>query len=1072
MKRKLWLLLLLLLAGVGTALAQGTLVSGRVLDENGEGYPGAAVSVKNTSVGTATDVEGNFQLTIPEGAANTLVIRAVGYTEQEVRATGNVVVRLQREAKELSGAVVTALSIRREKREIGYSATTVTDEELNNSNPVSALSALQGKAAGANITSTTGGPGGSTRVVLRGEKSLTGNNNALIVVDGVITNNGARLAGVSSLEQVDFGNRGNDINPDDIESITVLKGPAAAALYGSQGANGAIMITTKSGAKRAGKGKTEMSFSTSMTLYNVLKLPELQNEYGQGNIYAGNDPADPRENFSWGAPFDGKLRPWGQIINGKQLVKPYEAQPDNIRDFFNTGKTFENYLSLAGGDERSNFFISLNALNNTGVVPNTFYDKYSIRFNGTTQLSNKFYSSVSLNYLNISQRVEASGQAEGSVVDNLYQTPRDIPVWELKDYKNNPYYSVGYIDEDGVARYGYYGAYTSNPYWLADEFDNRNKTDRVLGNVTIGFKPNDNWNVYNRVGADIVSDRTTQKIPKYNYIPFDDFWADNPLIGNGGYLQNALNTMNLNNDLIVSYNRDFGDIGLNALVGNNLQLNTANLVSGFIDPSNNALVVPGFYNLTNARDRVTATNSMSESRLIGLYASVQLNYKRALFLELTARNDWTSTLIESNRSYFYPSANLSYVFTENLKDIVSPDILSYGKLRAGVASVGNGAGPYDNNLTAYNSASGFTTGFGSTAFPFNNQPGFTFGNQIGKPTLLPEATTNWEIGTELGFWRSRASLEFTYYYNKSTDNIVFLPAPASSGFTSRVENIGVVRNSGIELGLRVTPVSTATGFRWELYGTYNKNNNEVLSLTDGVQQVVVGGFSGLSIVAQVGQPYGALYAVDVQRDDQGRTIVDSATGLPLQTNSTVFKGTYQPRFIASWGTTLTYKGFRFNVLFDTKQGGVFYSHTKRNLDFNGTAAETADGGRGPRIWENSVYENSEGNLVANTNAPFLPYDFYTNDAQVIAGVHILDASYVKLREASLTWTLPSRWLNNTFIGNGSIGVYGNNLFIWTAKENQFVDPEMNSGGATNEQGFEFGARPSLRSYGINLKITF
>ena len=222
----------------------------------------------------------------------------------------------------------------------------------------------------------------------------------------------------------------------------------------------------------------------------------------------------------------------------------------------------------------------------------------------------------------------------------------------------------------------------------------------------------------------------------------------------------------------------------------------------------------------------------------------------------------------------------------------------------------------------------------------------------------------------------------------------------------------------------------------------------------------------------MGEPYGALYAIDVLRDDQGRVIVDSATGLPLQTNSTVFKGTYQPRFIASWGTTLTYKGFRFNVLFDTKQGGVFYSHTKRNLDFNGTAAETVDGGRGPRIWENSVYENSEGNLVTNTNAPFLPYDFYTNDAQVIAGIHIIDASYVKLREASLTWALPRRWLDRTFIGNGSIGIYGNNLFIWTAKENQFVDPEMNSGGATNEQGFEFGARPSLRSYGINLKITF
>jgi len=1071
--KKIYLLLAILLATGFQVFAQTHLVKGRVLDETGQGYPGAGVSVKGTQIGTVTDVDGNFQLNIPDDN-NTLVIMAVGYNRQEVKVTGGALtVRITQATHELQGAVVTALAIKREKRELGYSASTISNQDLTSGNNTSALSAIQGKTAGANITSSTGGPGGSTRVVLRGEKSISGSNNALMVVDGVIINNTNRIS-TNSLEQNDFGNSGNDINPDDIESITVLKGPAAAALYGSQAANGAIMITTKSGKNRKDTKKTEITVKSSYTLSDVLKYPDLQHTYGQGNIYAGIAD-DRRENFSWGLPFDGQLRPWGQEINGTQKVKPYSDQPNNIKDFFNKGKTAENYISLAGGDEKSTYFVSLNALNNTGIVPNTYYDKYSIRFNGSTQLANNFYSSVNVNYIHIDQRIGSAGQATGSFWDNLLQTPRDIPIAELKNL-NDVFNSYGYTDAQGVQRYGYYGAYTNNPYWIAQNFVNRGNTDRVIGSATIGYKSGDRFNIFDRIGADVTSDRFSFETPKINLQSFDPLYTDNPKVIQGGYEQSATSNMLINNDLIADYSKPLSDnIGMDLLAGNNLQVSNYTNMDANIDPKTNGLVVPGYYNLQNSQGPVIANNTTQQYKTIGLYGDFKLNYRQTLFLELTARNDWTSTLSENFRSYFYPSISTSWVFTEGMHGKFKDNVLSYGKLRASYASVGHGANPYDNNNPAY-IATTAKTGFGSVIFPFNGQPGYTFQNFIGDPNLRPERTNSWEIGTDLSFFKNRISVEFTYYNSHTIDQIIAtLPTAPSSGFTSQVLNVGDVQNKGIELGLRVTPISTPSGFRWELYGTYYQNNNEVLSLTNGSSQLVIGGYNGLNISAAVGHPYGAFYAIDLQRDPQGHVIIDPATGLPLSTPNPVYKGTYQPRFIASWGTNLSYKGFTLNVLFTTKQGGYFFSRDKEITDFNGTAAET--GNRATQYFANSVYyDNTTGKYVTNDAAHngtmYRPYDYFTTTTQTLAGVHILDASYVKLQEASIYYTIPEKYLHRTPFGGLSVGIFGNNLFIWTAKDNKYDDPEVSSGGASNEQGFNFSSQPSLRNYGASVKITF
>ena len=1083
--------------------AQGRRITGRVLDERGQGLPSAGITVKGTQVGTVTDLDGNFQLNVPEGST-TLTVQGVGYTTQDVPITnGLVTVRMATASRELTGAVVTALAIRREKRDIGYSATTINSDELNAGNNVSVLSAIQGKTAGANISSNTGGPGGSTRVVLRGEKSISGNNNALIVVDGIPINNTNRLAGQSNLEQVDFGNRGNDINPEDVESISVLKGPAAAALYGSQAANGAIMITTKSGKSRKGPGKTEITYTTSYTLSDILKYPSFQNKFGQGDM--SHTPNDRRENFSWGLPFDNQPRPWGQIINGMQQVKPYSALPNNVRNFFQKGQTWENNVSLGGSsaNDRSTYYLSLNHLKNEGVVPNNYYYKYGVRFNGSTQLTNKLYSSININYLNINTRTDAQGQAQGSIWDNIIQTPRDIPITELSNLES-VFNAYEIPTATGATKYGYYGAYTDNPYYLASFYDNRNRTDRVLGSVTIGYRPNDRWDVFNRLGGDIVADRTFLKTPKYNSTPFDPFYAGNTRNVAGGYREVNTNSSTVYNDLIAQHTRAIGrDVDLNVLVGNNVQYSRTNSLSGDINYKTNGLVLPNFYSLTNGTGPVQALNTLEEYFQVGVYGSVRLDYRRTLFLELTARNDWSSTLLPptgimsttnsassssgvvvpsadntqrtdvrlGRAAFFYPSASVSYVFTENIKNQAFKDILNYGKLRASFASVGNAATPYQNNGPGFVRASvtgNFTT---QVLFPFNNIPGNAYQRRLASLDLRPERTNSSEVGAELSFLRDRISLDFSYYTSSSIDQILDLPIPTSTGFATITQNVGDVFNRGVELAVRTTPVRTRTGFRWDIFGTYTRNRSEVVRLQGGVTQVSVGGFSGLDVTATVGKPYGAFYGIDYLRDPQGRTVVDSATGLPRSNANPTFLGSFQPRFIASWGTNLSYKGFTLGLLFDTKQGGKFYSNTKRGLDFVGVSEESAYNDRNPYVLANSVYENSQGQYVNNTT-PLDPYLLYTSIYQNVTAVHIVDASYVKLREASLTYTVPDRLIKNTFIGRASIGIFGNNLAIWTAAENKYVDPEVNAAGASNLQGFDFTARPSLRNYGARLSVSF
>jgi len=1090
MKRVLLLFAFLLTAGV-TAFAQTThTVTGKILDQNGQGFPGAGITVKGTQIGTVSDVNGDFMLEVPDGEGQ-FIIQALGFNTRQVsEVDGTIKVRLQPISKELEGTVVTAQAIRREKRELGYNVTTVNAEDLTAGNNTSALSGLAGKVAGANVSSSTGGPGGSTRVVLRGENSIIGNNNAIIVIDGVISNNFDRtqsrlgsMSGLNSsfneLSQVDFGNSANDLNPEEIESETVLNGAAASVLYGSIGANGAIIITTKHAKRRESNKPTKLdiTYKATYTQSDILKFADVQHEFGQGNLYGGI-ANDRRENFSWGAPFDGALRPWGQVIDGKQMVKPYSDLPGNIKSFFNHGKDLNNFVSVSGGSETSTFLLSLNALNSSGVVPNTFYNKYSIRFNGTTQLSNHFYSTIDVNYLNTYSRAETSGQGSGAVIDNLYQTARDIPVWELADY-NNKYYSMQYIDTGGVERYGQYGAYAKNPYWVAKYYDNRNKSDRVLGAVKLGYKKGE-FNVYDRVGTDIVSDRSTYNTPMFNAQAVDPFYTGTNFVSAGGYTQTSAYNSRIYNDLIVNFNHALSNnFGLNALVGHNATIVHDENLGGSIDPGTNGLLIPGFYNLQNNAGPVVGFNSVSNRRNWGIYGDFVMNYQKELFLELTGRNDWSSTLNLDRNSFFYPGSNASWVFTERLNGTRLKDkVLNYGKVRMGVAAVGHDAVAYANNNPGFFQNS-IGTGFGSIVPPFNGNPAYSVNGTIGDQNLKPEQTREFEAGTDLGFFKNRISVSFTYY-SKTTNNLITaVPLPPSTGFAFNYVNVGTITNKGEELTVRGTPISTRWGLKWDLFGTYTHNVSNVVSLTNGVEQVSLGGYNGMSIVAAVGHPYGTFYAPDIEywqnpKDGSWHPVVDQATGLPVATKKPVYRGSFQPKFQASWGTEVTYKGLKLHVLFTTKQGGQFYSRNKMIMDFNGTSQETVVNNREAYVWANSVYNVPNTSIYLPNTTKFLPYTYYTaTEQQTLAAQGLVNASYVRLQEVALSYKIPGKYYKRSPFGGLEVGIFGNNLLLWTAESNKYDDPEGTSAGsAGNGQGFNYSARPSMRNYGAFLKVTF
>jgi TonB-linked SusC/RagA family outer membrane protein len=1065
MRKTLFIFLLLCTALLQRVAAQDRTISGKVIDRStNEGLPGVTVIVPGTTIGAATNSDGSFSLSVPASATE-LRFSSVGYVaiQQPIGTGSNFTVSLVTDTKQLNEVVVTALGIDKDKKTLGYATQTIEAAQLTQGRDRSVLNSLQGKVAGVQINNASGGVGSSTRVVIRGNKSFTGNNQPLYVVDGIPIDNSSVGTGDNLNNGVDTGNRANDINPEDVESINILKGPAATVLYGSRAANGVIVITTKSGRGAAKNGKkAEVTFTSSYVIDDILMLPKMQNEFGQGVPQGGfTRVPDTRENTSWGPKFDGVDRVWGNIVGNQQRSKPYVALPNNVREFFDLGKTWTNTVSLGGGDAKSNYIISASNVQQSGITPGTKYDRSSVKVGGETHLTNKVTSSASATYTRTGSNQAVSGQNNNSIYNQLIQTPRDISLLELRDLSNK------FNDING-----FYSPYTVNPWQIVHDNTYRNDVNRLVGNVQIGYQLNDHLKANYRLGIDTYSDQRQQ------YTARRDPTTSGYTPSNGGYSESTINYNEISSDVIVTYNGKLNeDLTISALVGQNFNqrrydqtaIATNNLVSNAFGPTllNSA---SGYINPLSDPQTAPVGTPHYLRRIFGVYSTVDFAFRDYLFLGLAARNDWSSTLPASNRSFFYPAINAGFVFTD-LLGLGENRFFNYGKIRANVAQVGNDASPYLTRSTF--GIAGVSNGFGGGTLqaPLGGVVAYSQGNVIGSNTLQPEITKSLEVGAELHFFTNRLTADVSLYDTRSTKQILTIPLAPGSGFTGLVGNLGEIQNKGIEVLLSGTVVR-AGAFTWDISANYAKNVNKVLSTTADNADVVIGGLNAVSLAARVGEPYGVFLATDIRTNSEGQVVVSPTTGTPLTTDVKAM-GTITPRYTAGLTSTFTYHGLSLTVVVDTKQGGSIYSRTRSTQRFSGTAPETLINDRQPFIIPNSVIQKDDGSYAPNTT-PTDAYQYFNalEGNTGPTGVDIIDASYTKLREAALSYTLPSKWLSRTPFGVLSVGITGRNLLLWTAKENHYIDPEVSNFGNGNVQGFDFSGAPSLRSYGANIRVTF
>ena len=1055
----LWLAAILQLSLFSQRQITGTVVG--VADNSP--MPGVTIIIEGTNLGARSDSEGKYKLNVPEklaGSALKLKATYLGFKTKFATlsaSTNSADFSMAEDKMMLDEVVVTAQAVKREKRSLGYGTVTVRSEELTQGGASSALTGLQGKTTGANITNTGGTPGSSTSIVLRGPKSFTGNNQALIVVDGVPINNSSFQNSDNLNNSVDFGNRLNDINPNDIESITVLKGAEGAITYGSLASNGVIIVTTKSAKKIGKKGKdVGITFNSNVRFQSPLMLPELQDKFGQG----GNGVYDSRENWSWGPALDGVIRPWGNPVmlpdaNGNMVsqirVKPFSAIKDNLRNAFNTGKVFSNDIALTKSFEKADVYFSYQNLYQEGIVPNAGQDKNTFRLNLNSEIKDNLRIGVNFSYINTAIKNSIQGQGDASFYNNVIQQPVDISYDELRDL-NNPFNNIT----------NYYGAYSYNPYQLVEYNKAKSNVNRFLTSATVNYNPISWLSLTNILGVDYYTDARTFQENKFTNTNQHPTQASVP----GEYAESIYQNTLINNDLTAAVNREITkDLNYTARLGLNIfsdkLINTYSQTSG--------LAIPNFFNLSNSDGRPVTENSTAHRLKYGVYGSFDVNYKNYFFVSILGRQDWSSTLPANKRSYFYPGANASFIFTELLKD----KYLTFGKLRASWSIVGKDAPT--NVLTTVNVPFDVSDGFQNTNVrsPFvgyngtTQVAGYTQSNSAGNGNLRPEMINSWEIGTELGFFNDRLYADIALYGSSTTDGIFQVNVAPSTGYTRRYINAGKMTNTGYEIMLRAIPIAKPN-FKLEATVNFTQNVNRVTEVYPGVKQFSLGGISGASPYVDSGSAYGTFYVNSYDRSPDGRIVVDALSGLPVSSGKLMMSGSYLPNYTMGFGLSATlFKRFKAAITFDYKNGGVFYSRTKDIVEFLGSGVTTIINDRKDYIIPNTV-NLVNGAYVDNTTAVFVQ-DWMT---QGQAEDYMVDASFMKLRELSFSYSFPVKAAWNKYVKSIDVSLFGNNLILWVPSSNKFVDPEINSFGTGNVQGIDFSNIPSVRSIGANLKLTF
>jgi len=1025
----------------GQLRAQNRTITGKVTDSSGTPLPDASVIVKGTGIGTSTHADGTYSLTVPD-KAKTLVISAVGWEEKEV-AIGNqtfILVSLGVKRATLSEVVVTSLGISRDKRSLGYATQQLKGDQITDRGSVNLVNALEGKVAGVSITGASGSAGASVNINIRGITSFTRSNQPLFVVDGIpISNDVDRTNGgpLGTLGDNQPPNRALDLDLNNIESVNILKGPAASVLYGSRAAAGAIIITTKKGGNAA--GKAEIIASSSYSLQQATGLPELQNEYGQGlnGIYS------PVSANSWGPKFGSAATVAnGLLING--VAVPYKPYPNNISDFFETGNISDNNLLINGGDLKQNYIFSIGYLNQNGILPNTSLRRTTVKFGGNTVFRNKIKLGGSVTFTNTLQTGILGGNGNSSL-GILWGLFRSL---DLTSYKKNGTYK----NPDGTNNYPVPNR--DNPYFGAYENPLKSNLYRMLGSVTLGYDFTSWLNLSYRLGIDAYTDRRKQI-----------FAVSSGRVPLGQDLENTIFRSEINGDLILRAQRnDFlaPDLSLTALVGQNINQRTFQS----LQVQGDGLAIPDYYNVNNATVFSNgSTEATTIQRLVGYYAQLSFAYRNYLYLELTGRADQSSTLPTNKNIYFYPSVSAGFVFTDALK--ISSDVLSYGKIRASIAKVGSDAPPYQLQNVYVSAAYG--NNVASVNFPFGSIAGFGASSRIAPPALSPEFTTSYEVGANLGLWKNRASVDVAYFDQVSESQIFNVGIAPSTGYTTKTTNAGKMTNKGVEALVNLTPVVTHN-FKWDISANFTKIVNKVVSIAKGVDNFQIPGnaFTGSIPSIKVGQPYGVIIG--------GVIPIDSATGQRLINPATGNYATVIPNQVLSnpnpdysFGVTnnVRYKGVSLGFTFDFTKGGQILSFTAASFKSLGAWKPTAADRDQPRILPGEI-QVSPGKFVPNTIQ--IPAQTYW---QTLGGLqsefNVYDATVFRMREIILSYDLPASLMRRLHINYVRFSVFANNVFF--VARNSIIDPELNTQGAGNIRGLEYQSAPNARTMGVNLKIS-
>jgi TonB-linked SusC/RagA family outer membrane protein len=1042
MKKLLLVSLCFLVLCVTQVFAQNRTVTGTVTgSDDGLPIPGVTVKIKGTNVGTPTDVNGKYSISVSEGT--TLVFSYIAYTAQEVAVgSKNVInVALVQNTSQLSEVVVTALGIQREAKSLGYSTSTVKSEDLTKARETNVLNSLAGQMAGVRVNNQSGTIGGSSKVIIRGVNSLDRGNSTLYVIDGLTVTEAPQSLG-TVVSNVDYGNRMGDLSADDIESVTVLKGAAAAALYGNRAKDGAVIITTKRGKKNS---KASIEFNSSYDFSNPLVLPKFQNEYAQGNqgVYALTQVN------GWGPKIaDVQSQKFPNFL-GQQVT--LQAYPNNVKDFFQTGHNALNNVAVSGGDDKSDYRFSFSSLNSKGIIPESKLDRYNLTINAGRKFSKTLSSRFTGSYTSISsdgRPAQASNNTNG-IVNSIYGLPRTVDIGLLRDNFEDPL--TGAQITLSPNRTG------NNPYWIMKYNRNGNTVDRFLGTYNLTYSPVEWFTLTNTFGADVTTEKRFEHIRK----------------GTAGFINGQFQNFDqldqqVNDDLIatIEQNNLVKDFKFKLIVGGNI--NQRFTQSTNVLATN--LTIDQLWNYTNAESK-TPTLAYSKRRLYAIYGDLGINYKDYLYLNVTGRNDFTSTLPVASRSFFYPSVSGSFVFSELLKSNSSFSWLSSGKVRASWASVGSDLPPYQLDYQYTPVSTVFLQYVSSTATVFPAGPistAFTGPQTLPNANLVPQKVNSFEIGTDLSFLNDRIGVVFNYYNSKITNQLIPITIPPSTGYRAKYLNIGGIRNSGIELELNTTPVKLGGGFRWDLGFNFAQNKQTVLELAPGLTQyTLASGYSGLTIKAEPGQSFGLFGSAWTKAPD-GQYIITQSSGLRVAATNKRLGNIY-----ADWTggikNTFSYRGFSLFALVDIRKGGVFYSGTVAGIRSSGLAAETGD--RALRV-EDGV-NLVGGAYVKNTTQVNAQNYWVWNGSTTNTEANTFDAGFIKLRQVAFSYRLPSTMFKaNSAIKGAQIGVEGNNL--WLIKSHvPHVDPESNFFGAGSiGEGVEFNSIPSTRVIGMNLRLSF